>query len=125
MAEEPFGRVPVGLAESLPFYTEKDLVVCHRQNSSGAWKCELWSNRAFAPKELCFAPLTSQVKDTHVTLTGHCPVQIPSVGPGAHPQNQSWSLDGPGRMSLVSQDLVDDKEHRGCLFWLVQRAISA
>ena len=28
-------------ASVMPQHTEKDLVVCHRQNAKGAWKCEL------------------------------------------------------------------------------------
>ena len=31
------------------------------------------------------------------------------------------ALDGRGRSSLASQNLVDSHEHTGSLFWLVQR----
>ena len=49
------GVVLRSLAAALPAYTEKDLVVCHRQNSAGAWKCELWTKREFGPRELVSA----------------------------------------------------------------------
>ena len=61
----------------MPQYTEKDLAVCHRQNAKGAWKCELWTKRDFGPRELCFAPLASQIKETHLTLSANCQVGVP------------------------------------------------
>ena len=110
------------LYDAVPGYTEKDLGVFHRQNSAGAWKCELWTKRAFAPQELVFAPLSSQLKETHLTFAANCPVGVPKHGPGAHPDGCSLALDGRLRNSLAKQDLVDSAEHKGSLFWLVQRS---
>ena len=121
-----FVRARVGvlletLADMVPTYTEKDLVVCHRQNASGAWKCELWTNRDFETHELVFAPLTSQLKETHLSFHNNCSIALPRHGPGAPRDNLQLALDGRGRASLASENLVDSSEHTGALFWLVQR----
>ena len=47
------------LAETMPKFTEKDLLICHRRTPRGLWKDELWTLRAFAPEELVFAPSCS------------------------------------------------------------------
>ena len=109
------------LADMVPKYTEKDLVVCHRQNSSGAWKCELWTKRDFEKRELIFAPLSSQLKETHLSFSNNCVIGVPQHGRGAPPEPIALALDGRGRASLASQNLVDNAEHTGSLFWLVQR----
>ena len=106
----------------LPEYSPKDLVVCHRQNAKGAWKCELWTNRRFAPRELAFAPYSSTIMKTHLTMNANCPISLPRVGPGAHPEDAPLALDGRGRLSLGPKDLVDSSEHHGSLFWLVHRS---
>ena len=109
------------LAYMVPTYTEKDLVVCHRQNSSGAWKCELWTKRDFEKKELVFAPVSSQLKETHLSFSHNCVIGVPQHGPGAPPEPLTLAIDGRGRASLASKDLVDGNEHTGSLFWVVQR----
>ena len=109
------------LAENMPVYTEKDLAVCHRRTPLGIWKCELWTKRDFKPLELAFAPLSSQIKETHLHLNANCIVGLPSHGPGAHPDNGFLALDGRTRTSLAHENLVDNQAHRGNLFWLVQR----
>ena len=95
------------------------------QDEAGAWKCELWTKRAFGPNELAFAPLSSQLKDTHLTIAAHIPVGLPRHGAGAHPDGGSLALDGRSRTSLAAEKLVDTTEHRGSLFWLVQRCSDA
>ena len=109
------------LVDAVPSYTEKDLVVCHRQNSSGAWKCELWTKRDFEKRELVFAPMSSQLKETHLSFAHNCVIGVPQHGPGAPSEPLALALDGRGRASLASQNLVDQSEHTGSLFWLVQR----
>ena len=71
--------------------------------------------------ELVFAPLTSQLKETHLTFHHNCGIGLPRHGPGAPPDNLQLALDGRGRTSLASENLVDSSEHTGALFWLVQR----
>ena len=109
------------IAGMVPTYTEKDLVVCHRQNSSGAWKCELWTKRDFEKRELVFAPMSSQLKETHLSFAHNCVIGVPQHGPGAPSEPLALALDGRGRASLASQNLVGHAEHTGSLFWLVQR----
>ena len=109
------------LASVMPQYTEKDLVVCHRQNSKGAWKCELWTKRDFGTRELAFAPLSSQIKETHLTLAANCQIGVPVHGEGASPNGRCLAIDGRTRASLASKDLLDPSEHTGSLFWIVER----
>ena len=109
------------IADMVPTYTEKDLVVCHRQNSSGAWKCELWTKRDFEKRELVFAPMSSQLKETHLSFSHNCVIGVPQHGRGAPLEPCALALDGRCRASLASQNLVDTQEHKGALFWIVQR----
>ena len=109
------------LVDGLPTYTEKDLAVVHRQNSAGAWKCEVWTKRDFLPKELAFAPVSSLLKVSHLTLAANQPVGVPLHGAGAHPGGTPLALDGRARASIAAQDLVDSQEHKGSLFWIVER----
>ena len=50
------------LVHALPQYTPKDLAAIERQNAHGVWRSELWTKREFAPRELVFAPSSSQLK---------------------------------------------------------------
>ena len=109
------------LASVMPQYTEKDLAVCHRQNAKGAWKCELWTKRDFGPRELLFAPLSSQIKETHLTLSANCQIGVPVHGDGSSPKGRFLSIDGRSRASLAAKGLVDHCEHTGSLFWVVER----
>ena len=110
------------LASVMPRYTEKDLVVCHRQNAKGAWTCELWTKRDFGPRELAFAPLSSQIKETHLTLSANCQIGVPVHGGGSSPDGRFLAIDGRSRASLASKDRLDPSEHTGSLFWLVERS---
>ena len=112
------------LAEHLPKYSEKDLLVCHRQNDKGAWKCEVWTKRPFRPSELMLAPHTSQLKDTHLTAAANAVVGLPQHGRGKHPDGGSLALDGRGRACLAKAGLIDSNEHTGSLYWLVERSSS-
>ena len=109
------------LAESLPSYTDKDLLVCHRQNDKGIWKEEVWTRRDFNAHEILFAPLVSQIKDTHLTLQANVVLGIPKNGRGAHPEGQSLALDGRGKTILAKSGSIHGSEHTGILFWLVSR----
>ena len=113
------------LVEALPHYTQKDLTVIQRQTALGAWRSEVWTKREFAPRELMFAPSSSQLKETHVTGAANCPIALPAHGPGAHPEGQNVALDGRTRTSIARKGLIDGDEHIGSLFWLVQRTSEA
>ncbi|MCP3880551.1 MAG: hypothetical protein GY701_19500, partial [Sulfitobacter sp.] len=117
-------RVGVCLAalyETLPAYTDKDLVVCHRQNDKGVWRDEVWTSRDFAPQELALAPLSSQLKDTHLTHASNAVVGIPKHGRGAHPDSSSLALDGRTRTTIAKEGSIDSSEHSGSIYWLVAR----
>ena len=113
------------LAETFPKFTEKDLVVVHRQNAKGVWHDELWTKRGFAAHELLLAPLTSQLKDTHLTAAANAAVGIPRHGRGSHPEQTSLALDGRTRTSIAHAGSIDASEHTGSLFWLVHRTLVA
>ena len=120
-------RIGVGmeaLSESLPSYCEKDLVVVHRKSDKGVWRDELWTNRDFEPLELLLAPYSSQLKDSHLMTNQHAVVSIPKHGRGKHPADQSLALDGRGRTQLAKKGAIDDNEHIGNLYWLVERTSS-
>ena len=115
------GKCPESLHLVVPQYTEKDLVVLHRKNEKGSWKTELWTKRDFSPSELLFAPLSNQLKETHLMALANVQVGIPKYGSGAHPEGGNLSLDGRGSTVLAEPGRVDSQEHLGNLFWLVQR----
>ena len=114
-----------GLIEALPQYTPKDLAVIERQTPHGVWRSEVWTKREFAPRELIFAPSSSQLKETHVMSAANCPIALPAHGPGAHPEGHNVALDGRTRTSIARKGLIDGEEHIGSLFWLVQRTSEA
>ena len=91
------------LSESLPTWSDKDLVVAHRRNENGIWRDELWTARDFHANELLLAPFTSQLKDTHLMASGHAVVDIPKHGRGAHPDGQSMALDGRTRNLIAKK----------------------
>ena len=109
------------LQEVLPSYTSQDLVVLTRKNDRGIPKGEVWTKKAFQPNELLFAPLTSQIKDTHLTLAANAVLNIPKHGRGAHPDGQPLALDGRGKSIMASTGSIDGQEHKGLLFWVIGR----
>ena len=119
------GVVLDALYESLPQYTEEDLLICHRQNSKGTWRAEVWTNRAFAANELALAPFSSQVKDTHLTAAANAVVGLPVHGRGKHPDGWSLALDGRTRTSIAKAGTIDEQDHVGSLFWVVTRTTTA
>ena len=119
------GLMLQGLQESLPTYTDKDLIICHRQNKMGLWKDELWTKRAFEPNELILAPLVSQIKDTRLTNQANMVLGLPRHGRGAHPENGGLALDGRGKTRLAKEGVLDENEYKGVLYWLVTRASNA
>ena len=112
------------LNESLPTYTAQDLYVINRGDSKGNFKTEIWTRRDFGPQELCFAPATYQIKDTHLTLQANASLGVPRSGPGAHPDNQALALDGRGLIQMAKKDSCSASEHRGSLYWCVSRSDS-
>ena len=110
------------LVQQLPKFTEKDLVIAHRQSStSGAWKCEVWTKREFKPHELLLAPVTSSVKESHSTGPASIGVTLPFQGYGAHPTQGFVSLDGRFHGAISAKDLVEPRELMGSLYWVVKR----
>ena len=111
------------LASTLPKYTEKDLLVCHRRNNKGLWKDVVWTARPFGAEELVFAPLVDQIRTSHLTSTFCAAVGLPLRGPGAHPEGSSLALDGRMRQSCAAPGSVDTVKHVGLLFYLVDRTV--
>ena len=118
------GRIATGmqaLLEALPHYSDKDLVVVHRKTDKGIWRDELWTRRDFQALELQLAPVSSQIKDSHLMASGHAVVSLPKHGRGAHPENLTLALDGRSRNLMAAKGALDPEEHRGSLYWLVTR----
>ena len=111
------------LAETVPKFTEKDLLVCHRRNSKGLWKDELWTLKDFKAEELVFAPLVDQLRTSHLTTPYCTQIGLPVRGPGAHPEESSLTLDGRFRQSLAAPGSVDSSKHNGILFFMVDRSV--
>ena len=120
-----YGRIHVilhSLYETLPTYSNKEIMVLSRANSKGAWASEVWTLKEFEAGEIIFAPLSSQVKESHISQQGHALVTFPGHGHGCLPDNRtSVVLDGRSRMTLREKDTCDEHEKRGTLFFLVQR----
>ena len=128
LVQNYFLRARIGMLlqvlwENLPKPTEKDLVVAHRMNANGAWVCELWTNRAIKARELCFAPYTPNLKDSHVQTKHSAPITLPLHGPGAHPDgpNSYLSLQGRFQQSIAESGLLEPRDLTGSLYWAVQR----
>ena len=109
------------LCNVLPTYCKKDLVVVQRRNAKGVWNSELWTNRAFEPEELLFAPMSTQLKDTHIMKELNAVVGIPKHGRGSHPGNQSLAFCGRGKYLIGKEGSIDEAQHKGVLFFLVGR----
>ena len=120
-----YGRMHVvlhSLYESLPTYANQEIMVLTRANSKGAWATEVWALKDSAAGEILFAPLSSQVKDTHISQQGNAVVTIPAHGHGSLPDGRtSVVLDGRNRMALREAGTCDEQEKRGTLFFLAQR----
>ena len=118
------GKISMGLMtlyETLPQYTAEDLVVCHRQNSKGAWKTEVWTNRDFKPKELILAAISTELRDRHYCASVHAIVGLPQQGPSKHPEGKNMALDGRKWQVIAAAKSIDEEEHRGNVFWAIQR----
>ena len=121
------GRIAVGLealSETLPKFSEKDFIVCHRKIGV-AWKSEIHTKRDFEPFEIMLAPHSSQIKDSHLMASAHAVVTLPKHGRGAHPENQTLALDGRSRHQLASKGTTGPDEHKGSLYWIVTRTPNA
>ena len=106
------------IAESLPTYSDQDLVIVKRLNCKGVPRAELWTKRAFDPYTLVLAPISSAIKDTHLMNSANCTIGLPKHGWGAHPEGKALALDGRMRAST-------DDDVRGALFWIVSRTSEA
>ena len=116
------GVLPSALQESLPQFTEKDLIVVHRKNDKGSWKDEVWTARDFEALELQLGPCASQLKDSHLTAASHVVLGLPKHGRGAHPEGQALNLDGRGNLQMALKGSINnDQDLTGCLFWVVTR----
>ena len=109
------GTALEALQESFPSYTEKDFVVCHRMNEKGLWLDEIWTKRAFSAHEILFAPLVSQMKETHLTLSANVVLGMPKHGRGAPGSSMSLALDGRGSFSFAKAGSLDGQDHTGNL----------
>lgn len=109
------------LKESLPEFGPSDFVVCHRTRPKGPPITEVWTSRDFGAREIMVAPLTTEVKEGLWTKTSSVFLGMPQAGPGKHPEGKLLALDGRGRSSLSSAEVSDASEHRGNLFWVIQR----
>ena len=110
------------LAAVVGHYTAEDLMVASRRSSKGVWITEVWTLRDFKPKELRIAPVTTQMKETHLTSGCSSQVGLPSHGAGKHPNGSSIALDGRGRSSMHPAGACGEvAEKRGSLFWCIQR----
>ena len=97
----------------------------NRKSDKGVWRSELWTKRAFEPFEIQLGPWSSQLKDTHLMASAHAVVGLPKHGRGAHPDNLSLAFDGRGRNLVAPSELLSTEEHKGSLFWIVQRTSKA
>ena len=101
------------LASLVPSYSDKDLLLCHRKSSKGVWRDELWTLRSFKAEELIFAPLVSQIRQSHLVTPYNLPIGTPVSGPGAHPEQASLALDGRMRQTLAKEGVIDAQKHMG------------
>ena len=118
------GKVSMGLwnlYESLPKFTPNDLVVCHRQNIKGAWKTEVWTNRDFQPRELMIGAISTDLRDRMWSQSASVIIGIPQQGPSRHPEGKNMAIDGRNKHVLAASKSIDDAEHRGGIFWAIQR----
>ena len=118
------GQVAMGLKilyDNLPKFTPKDLVVCHRQNSKGAWKTEVWANRDFPAGELMIGAMSTDLRDRMWTYNASVLIGLPQQGPSKHPEGKNLALDGRNRQVLAASKTIDEVEHRGGIFWAIQR----
>ena len=115
------GMTMEALAENMPTYDEKDLMIINRSNDKGVWKSELWTLRDFEANALIFAPHSSQLKECNLMAAGHAVVTTPKQGRGAHPENKSLALDARGRTKMANKGSIDDEPHQGNLYWIVGR----
>ena len=120
------GSIAVGLqalSELMPKYSGKDFILVNLKNDKGLWKSELWTKRDFEPLEIQLAPVSSQLKETHLMASAHAVVTIPKHGRGAHPENVSLAMDGRSRNLIAKGGSLDKDDHAGSLCWVVTRTL--
>ena len=110
------------LMQALPTYTDDDFVIANRKTEKGVWKSELYTKRTFQPLEIMLGPCSSQLKETHMTLSANAPVGLPKQGPGSLPAGMhGLALDGRSRTLMAAAGSCDPKAHTGSLYWLVKK----
>ena len=109
------------LLEELPCYTDKDFLIVNRKNDKGVWNTEIHTKRDFGALEIQLAPVSSQLKSTHLTQGSNASVTLPKHGRGAHHDNQALALDGRGSKIIAREGALDDEKHLRALFWVVGR----
>ena len=119
------GKISMGLMtlyETLPKFTPKDLVVCHRQSTgNGFWNIEVWTHRDFKPRELIIGAISTDIRSRNWSPRAFALVGLPRQGPSRHPEGTALAIDGRGQGVLAASKTIDEEEHRGCIFWAIKR----
>ena len=101
------------VAETVPTSTAKDLLVLKR----GA-TVEVWTLRDFKKHEICFAPVTTNVRDSYWTV-GRSVLLEGSTS--LHPSKKHLVLDGRARSGMPTPVEADSGAATFSLFWSVER----
>ena len=95
--------------------------MCHRARPKGPPLTEVWALREFGPRECILPGTTTQIKEGLWTQSSSVFLAVPQAGPGKHPEGKLLALDGRGRSSMASREMIDSQERRGTLFWTIPR----
>ena len=101
------------VAGAVPTYTSKDLLVLKR----GA-AVEVWTLREFKKHEICFAPVTTVVRDSYWTVGRSVLLRGSS---SMHPSNKHLVLDGRTRTGIPTNQDAKDGVATFSFFWSVER----
>jgi len=101
------------VAGAVPTYTSKDFLVLKR----GA-AVEVWTLREFKKHEICFAPVTSFVRDSYWTVGRSVLLRGSS---SLHPSNKHLVLDGRTRTGIPTDKDAKDGVATFSFFWSVER----
>ena len=94
--------------DCVPDYTADDLLIVMRESV-----LEVWTQRSFKAYEICFAPVSPQVKDCYWTL-GRSVLFSQTATP--HPSRKHLVLDG-----RTMARTLDDPKRTFSPFWCIQR----
>ena len=101
------------VAETVPTYMAKDMLVLKR----GA-TVEVWTLRDFKKYEICFAPVTTVVRDSYWTVGRSVLLRGSS---SMHPSNKHLVLDGRMRTGIPTDQAAKDGVATFSFFWSVER----